>query len=91
MGQESPLLKAPEQMFLVLKEKKSRQISSAERGSLMTVVTYMSAGGVSVPPLFPRDRLKAELLNVTPPGTVAACRPSGWTQTYIHSVVRTLY
>jgi hypothetical protein len=54
------------------------RLSSAERGCLMTAVTCMSASGIFVPPLivFPRARLKPELLNGTAPGTVAACHPS---------------
>lgn len=51
----------------------------------MTVVICMSASGMFVAPLivFSRMTMKPELLNGTPPGTIAACHPSGWIQTYI--------
>lgn len=57
-------------------------LSSAERGALMTLVVCMSAAGQFVPPMivFPRKNMKAELLEGAPPGTIAACHPSGWIQ-----------
>lgn len=63
-------------------KKQVSKVTSAERGSLMTLVTCMSASGIYVPPLiiFPRKNMKAELLNGTPPGTISACHPSGWIQ-----------
>jgi hypothetical protein len=66
-------------------KKQVARLCSAERGSLMTVVTCMSVGGIFVSPLiaFPRARLKPELLNGTHPGIIAACHPSGWIQTHI--------
>jgi hypothetical protein len=68
----------------VVSLKGNRQIaalSSAERGSLVTLVTYMSAAGHFVPPLIvhPRVNMKAELLDGAPPGTTAVCHKSGWT------------
>ncbi|KAJ4430345.1 hypothetical protein ANN_22561, partial [Periplaneta americana] len=72
--------------YVEVKEKKEvERLSSAERGSLMTVVICMSASGAFVAPLivFSRMTMKLELLNGTPPGTIAACHPSGWIQTYI--------
>ena len=67
----------------VLSLKGKRQVgavSSAERGSLVTVVTCMSASGHFIPPLlvFPRQRMKPELLDGAPNGCIAACHKSGW-------------
>ena len=48
----------------------------------MTIFTYMSATVTSVPPLlvFPRSKMKAELLDSTPPGSIAARDRTGWFQ-----------
>lgn len=72
----------------VLSLKGKRQvgaITSAEKGLLSTFAVCMSAGGNYVPPLviFPRKRMKVELQDGAPPGTVFACNPSGWMQTDI--------
>ena len=58
------------------------KVSSAERGSLVTLVTCMSASGNFVPPMFvfPRKRMKDELMDGAPPGSIAGCHPSGWIQ-----------
>jgi len=60
-------------------------LTSAERGLLATAVITMSAGGSFVPPyiIFPRMRMKMELLDGAPPGTGYSCHPSGWMQTDI--------
>jgi hypothetical protein len=57
-------------------------LSSAERGSLVTIVTCMNVIGMYVPPLlvFPRCNMKAELLDGAPPGSIAACHKAGWIQ-----------
>ena len=67
----------------VLALKGRRQVgtlTSAERGVLSTVVVCMSAGGNFVPPMviFPRVRMKAELQDGAPAGTIFACHSSGW-------------
>ena len=72
----------------ILGLKGKRQISSlqsAERGSLVTVITCMSPAGHFIPPLlvFPRKNMKQELMNSTPPGSIHACQPSGWIQSEI--------
>lgn len=61
------------------------KLSSAERGRLVTMVTCMSASGIFVPPMlvFPRKRMKQELLDRTPPGTIGDCHISGWIQSDI--------
>jgi len=53
-----------------------------QRGSIVTIFTYMSATVTSVPPLlvFPRSKMKAELLDSTPPGSIAARDRTGWFQ-----------
>jgi hypothetical protein len=70
----------------VLGVKEKRQVSSlpsAERGALVTVVTFMSASGQFLPPLliFPRKNMKSELLDGEPPGTICICHTFGWIQT----------
>lgn len=68
-----------------LKGEKKKQIgalTSAERGSLVTVIPCMSASGTFVPPLviFPRKNMNAQLVNGAPPGSVGVYHPSGWVQ-----------
>ena len=60
-------------------------VQSAERGSLVTVVTCLSPTGHIIPPLlvFPRKIMKEELMNGTPPGSIHACHSSGWIQSEI--------
>ena len=60
-------------------------LTSAERGVFTTAVVCMAAGGNYIPPflIFPRARMKPELLDGCPPGTGHACHPSGWMQTEI--------
>lgn len=70
----------------VLALKGKRQIgslTSAERGSLITVVMCMSAEGNFVPPLiiFPRKNCNEQLKKGAPPGTLFKFHPSGWIQT----------
>jgi hypothetical protein len=58
-------------------------ITSAERGSLVTVICCMSAGGTFVPPMmiFPRKNMTDTLMRGAPPGSLGRCHPSGWIQT----------
>lgn len=55
-------------------------LSSAERGQTITVEICFNAAGTYMPPLmiFPRQRMKPELLDHAPPGTTAVCNPRGW-------------
>ncbi|XP_069693143.1 tigger transposable element-derived protein 1-like [Periplaneta americana] len=57
-------------------------LTAAERGSLMTVIVCMSAGGSFVPPMiiFPRKNMSQHLMRGAPPGSISACHPSGWVQ-----------
>jgi len=62
-------------------------LTSAERGQLVTVVVCMNVTGTFLPPLFifPRQRMKAELMDHSPPGSVCVCHKSGWMQLEIFS------
>ena len=69
----------------VLAMKGRRQVgclTSGERGQLVTVVVCMNVTGTFIPPLFifPRKRMKAELMDGSPPGSICVCHPSGWMQ-----------
>ncbi|XP_046677318.1 uncharacterized protein LOC124365384 [Homalodisca vitripennis] len=57
-------------------------LSSAERGSLVTVICCMSAGGTFIPPMliFPRKNMTDLLMKGAPPGAIGRCHPSGWIQ-----------
>lgn len=72
-------------VLTVIGRKGKRQIAaitSAERGSLVTFVACMSAGGQFVPPLliFPRKNRNDQLIRGAPPGTIYDIHPSGWIQ-----------
>lgn len=58
-------------------------ITSAERGSLITIVMCMNAAGDFVPPMiiFPRKKASDQLKKGAPPGSLFAFHPSGWIQT----------
>ena len=60
-------------------------LTSAERGKLCTVEICMSAAGQFIPPMivFPRKRMKPELMDGTPPACAYRCHPSGWMQSEI--------
>ncbi|XP_072395338.1 uncharacterized protein [Diabrotica undecimpunctata] len=69
--------------IISLKDKKQVcAVTAAERGSPVTVVFCKSAIGGYVSPLFvfSRKNMKAELVDGTPHGSIAACHPSGWIQ-----------
>lgn len=68
---------------LALKGKRQvGSITSAERGSLITAVTCMSASGIFVAPLFvfPRKNENSLFMKNAPPGSIASFHPSGWIQ-----------
>jgi hypothetical protein len=72
-------------------------LQSAERGSVVTVVTCMSPTGPFIPPLlvFPRKNMKEELMSGSPPGSSHACHPLGWIQSeiffqwFLHFIIHT--
>uniref|UniRef100_A0A2S2QQR0 Tigger transposable element-derived protein 1 n=1 Tax=Sipha flava TaxID=143950 RepID=A0A2S2QQR0_9HEMI len=57
-------------------------LTSVERGLLSTILVCKSAGGHFIPPMiiFPRVRMKTELQDSAPPGTIFHYHPSGWMQ-----------
>lgn len=63
-------------------KKQVGSLSSAERGQSLTVEICMSADGSFMPPyfIFPRKRMKVELMDGAPPGSWADCNDSGWMQ-----------
>jgi len=68
----------------VVASKGRRQISkvtSAEKGRTVTVVCCMSAGGSFIPPMmiFPMKRMLDLLMKGSPPGSIGAASPNGWT------------
>lgn len=56
------------------------QVTSAERGTLVTVCCGINALGNSIPPffIFPRVNFKTYMLNEAPVGSDGAAHPSGW-------------
>ncbi|KAK9679096.1 DDE superfamily endonuclease [Popillia japonica] len=58
-------------------------LTSAERGSLVTLVLCMNAAGNFVPPMFifPRKKSSELLKKGAPAGSLFAFHPSGWIQT----------
>lgn len=67
----------------VIAERKVRQVSqvtSAERGVLVTTLCTIRVGGSFIPPMmiFPRVNFKAHMINRAPPGTLGTANPSGW-------------
>jgi hypothetical protein len=87
-GDETSITIVQHKHAKILGLKDKRQISSvqsAERGSLVTVVNYMSPTGHFIPPLlvFSRKYMKPDLMNGTSPGSIHACHPSGWIQSEI--------
>ena len=69
-------------------KKRVGALTSAERGTLVTVEIAANAAGNFIPPflIFPRVRMKLELMEGTPPGSIYACHSSGWMQTEIFTI-----
>jgi DDE superfamily endonuclease/helix-turn-helix, Psq domain len=55
-------------------------VTSAERGKTITTVCCMSAAGSFVPPMFifPRIRMRTDLMDHAPAGALGTCTKSGW-------------
>ena len=72
----------PSRVVALRGKKQVGALTSAERGQLCTAEICMSAAGQYIPPLiiFPRKRMKMELMNGAPPGSIFECDPSGWMQ-----------
>ncbi|CAH2085284.1 unnamed protein product [Euphydryas editha] len=60
-------------------------LTSAERGTTITIEICFNAAGTYLPPMFiyPRKRMKPELLNGAPSNSWAECSDSGWITTDI--------
>ena len=61
-------------------EKQIGQVTSAERGVLVTMCGAVNALGNAIPPflIFPRVNFKDHMLKGAPPGTIGATHKSGW-------------
>ena len=72
----------PSRIIAPKRKKRVGCLSSAERGQLVTAEICMSAAGEFVPPMFifPRKRMKDELMNNALPGAIAVPHESGWMQ-----------
>lgn len=82
---ETGISVVPSKQPQIIARKGKKQIgmmTSAERGSLVTVITCMSAGGAFVPPffIFPRKNHNPLRMKDSPPGSKSACHLSGWVQ-----------
>lgn len=85
---ETSISTVPGRNSRILAKKGSKQVArvtSAERGISTTAVVCVSAAGSFVPPMliFSRKRMKAELTDGAPPGTIFACNESGWMRTEV--------
>lgn len=75
----------PQKILATAGRKQVDAITSAERGSNVTVVCSMNAAGSYVPPfmILPRKNMKNELVDEAPTGTVRVAQESGWKTTEI--------
>lgn len=76
----STVQKRPQRILATKGRKQVGALSSAERGQHLTVVCCMNAIGTFVPPafIFPRKRMKNELMDSAPIGSKAFCQENGW-------------
>ncbi|KAJ3655327.1 hypothetical protein Zmor_014462 [Zophobas morio] len=72
----------PTKIFSLKGKKQIGCLSSAERGSLVSVEVCFSGAGTYVPPLliFPRVRRNPAFENGLPPESIVHCHQSGWMQ-----------
>ncbi|CAM1311604.1 Uncharacterised protein r2_g2208 [Pycnogonum litorale] len=70
----------PSKVIAKVGRKQVGTLVSAERGQLISVEICMNAAGAFIPPLlvFPRQRMKPEIMNGAPPGSIYACHKTGW-------------
>lgn len=75
----------PQKIFATTGRKQVGALTSAEKGSHVTVVCCMSASGNYVPPclIFPRKLMKNELIDEAPTGTLGIAQESGWMTTNV--------
>lgn len=76
----STVQKRPQKVLATKGRKQVGALSSAERGQHFTVVCCMNAIGTFVPPvfIFPRKRMKNEIMDNAPIGSKAFCQENGW-------------
>ena len=60
--------------------KQLNQVTSGERGELVTLLVCISAVGTFIPPvmIFPRKNFKQHMVTGAPAGTLGLAHPSGW-------------
>lgn len=71
---------APPKIIAEKGSKQIGQVTSAERGTLVTTLFYINAAGGSIPPvfIFPRVNYKDHMLNNGPSGALGLAHVSGW-------------
>ena len=77
----------PQKVFAQKSKHQVGAITSSERGRNVTFVCCVSATGHYVPPMviYPRKRLKLELTEGAPAGSVFHCQENGWINTELFS------
>jgi hypothetical protein len=70
----------PPKIIATRGSKQVGQITSAERGNLVTMVGFVNASGGTLPPvfIFPRVHFKEIMLSKGPKGSLGLANPSGW-------------
>ena len=71
--------------------KQVAQITSAERGTLVTTCCIINALGHALPPVmvFPRTNFKQYMINEAPPGSFGLAQPTGWmTSVLFYDVIK---
>lgn len=70
----------PSKILAAMGKKQIGQMTTAERGVLVTVTAIVGATGKVVPPffIFPRKNFKDHMLKGAPPGSDGGASPSGW-------------
>lgn len=73
-------VQTPKAVIAATGQKQVGSITSAERGSLVTLIYSMSASGNLVPPMFvfPRVNFRDHMMNGAPPSSVGRATASGW-------------
>lgn len=75
----------PQKVFATTGRKQVGALTSAEKGSHVTIVCCMSANGHFIPPclIYPRKNMKQELIDEAPTGTMGIAQESGWMTTAV--------
>ena len=77
----------PPKVLALKGSKQVGQITSSERGQLVTICCCVNAMGQTIPLviIFPRVKFKSHMINETPTGTLGLAAPSGWMNTSLFS------